>query len=158
MLLTGEAGTGKTTVINRLLDWLHERRTPTAYIFNSNLEPKHLFDFMLADFGVPPDPRSNGNALMCLNQWLSERSRQGEVPVLIVDEGQGLPLHVLDEIRMLLNLETPHEKLLQIVLSASRNRRKAEATRAAPPSSELRSDVEPAPFHLRSLTKTFRHA
>jgi general secretion pathway protein A len=117
MLLTGEAGTGKTTVINRLLDWLHERRTPTAYIFNSNLEPKHLFDFMLADFGVPPDPRSNGNALMCLNQWLSERSRQGEVPVLIVDEGQGLPLHVLDEIRMLLNLETPHEKLLQIVLA-----------------------------------------
>jgi general secretion pathway protein A len=117
ILLTGEAGTGKTTVINRLLDWLHERRTPTAYIFNSNLEPKHLFDFMLADFGVPPDARSKGNALMCLNQWLSERCRQGEIPVLVVDEGQGLPLHVLDEIRMLLNLETPHEKLLQIVLA-----------------------------------------
>jgi len=116
ILLTGEAGTGKTSLIRRLLEWLRDRRTPTAYIFNSHLEPKHLYDFMLADFGVRPDPRWQGNALMCLGQWLPERCREGQVPVLIVDEAQGLPLHALDEIRMLLNLETPQEKLLQIVL------------------------------------------
>src|SRR6201981_4265166 len=71
---------------------------------------------MLSDFGVRPDPQWRGNALMCLGQWLPERCREGRVPVLIVDEAQGLPLHVLEEIRLLLNLETPQEKLLQIVL------------------------------------------
>jgi general secretion pathway protein A len=117
ILLTGEAGTGKTSLIRRLLDWLRESRMPTAYIFNSHLESKHLYDFMLADFGVRPDPQWRGNALMCLGQWLPERCREGRVPVLIVDEAQGLPLHVLEEIRLLLNLETPQEKLLQIVLA-----------------------------------------
>jgi general secretion pathway protein A len=116
ILLTGEVGTGKTTVVNRLLDWLRERSTPTAFIFNSHLEPKHLFDFMLADFGVRRDSRWKGNTLMCLTEWLSERRRESELPVLIVDEGQGLPLHVLEEIGMLVNLETPQEKLLQVVL------------------------------------------
>jgi general secretion pathway protein A len=117
ILLTGEVGTGKTTLINRLLDWLRQHQTPTAFIFNSHLEIRHLFDFILADFGVPFDARLKGNALMRLNQWLFERYRAGETPVMIVDEAQGLPTHVLEEIRLLLNLETPHEKLLQIVLA-----------------------------------------
>jgi general secretion pathway protein A len=116
ILLTGEVGTGKTTLINRLLDQLGELHTPTAFIFNSHLEISHLFDFILADFGVPPDSGSNHNALMRLNQWLLERYSAGETPVLIVDEAQGLPTHVLEEIRLLLNLETPREKLLQTVL------------------------------------------
>jgi general secretion pathway protein A len=116
ILLTGEVGTGKTTLINRLLDWLRHQQTPTAFIFNSHLEISHLFDLILADFGVPFDSRLKGNALMRLNQWLFERYRAGETPVVIVDEAQGLPDHVLEEIRMLLNLETPSEKLLQIVL------------------------------------------
>ncbi len=117
MLLTGEVGTGKTTLLNRLLDWLHQQKTPTAFIFNPHLETSHLFDFILADFEVPLDSRNKGNALMRLNHWLIERYRMGDNPVLIVDEAQGLPRHLLEEIRMLLNLETPREKLLQIVLA-----------------------------------------
>jgi general secretion pathway protein A len=117
VLLTGEVGTGKTTLLNRLLDWLREQQTPTAFIFNSHLEISHLFDFIMADFGVPFDARLKDNALMRLNQWLFERYRAGDTPVIIVDEAQGLPDRVLEEIRMLLNLETPGEKLLQIVLA-----------------------------------------
>jgi len=118
LLLTGEVGTGKTTLINKLLECLHQRGTPTAFIFNSHLETNHLFDFILADFGLPFDHPRKESSLLRLNQWLIDRYRSGgETPVLIVDEAQGLPLHVLEEIRMLLNLETPHHKLLQIVLA-----------------------------------------
>jgi general secretion pathway protein A len=116
ILLTGEVGTGKTTVINRLRAWLHQQQTPTAFIFNSHLGTGDLFDCMLADFAVPPAPQLNGNAPR-LNQWLLSRYRAGELPVLIVDEAQGLPTDVLEEIRMLLNWETPGERLLQIVLA-----------------------------------------
>src|SRR5579863_3298851 len=117
ILLTGEVGTGKTTLLNRLLDWLHQQQTPAAFIFNSHLEPSHLFDFMLADFGLSCGQQWKSNALMRLNQWLIERYCAGETPVLIVDEAQGLPTVVLEEIRLLLNLETSREKLLQIVLA-----------------------------------------
>ena len=117
ILLTGDVGTGKTTVINRLRAWLRQQQMPTAFIFNSHLGIGHLFDCMLADFAVPPAPQLNGNALMRLNQWLLSRYRAGELPVLIVDEAQGLPMDVLEEIRMLLNCETPDERLLQIVLA-----------------------------------------
>lgn len=117
MLLTGEVGTGKTTLLNRLLDLLRQERTPTAFIFNSHLETSDLFDFIMADFGIAFDSQLKGNALMRLNQWLIERFRAGRTPVLIVDEAQGLPIPLLEEIRMLLNLETSNERLLQIVLS-----------------------------------------
>jgi general secretion pathway protein A len=117
ILLTGEVGTGKTTLIHRLLDWLRQQQTPTAFIFNSHLEVNHLFEYILADFGVPYDSGSRDKALMHLNQWLFERFRAGDTPVVIVDEAQGLPIHVLEEIRLLLNLETSREKLLQIVLA-----------------------------------------
>ena len=116
ILLTGEVGTGKTTLINYLLDWLRQRKTPTAFIFNSHLSANHLFDFILNDFGIPTDFKLKGNMLLQLNQWLIEHFRRDCTPVLIVDEAQGLSLELLEEIRLLLNLETASEKLLQIVL------------------------------------------
>jgi general secretion pathway protein A len=117
VLLTGEVGTGKTTLLNRLLDWLHQQQTPTAFIFNSHIEVSDFFDLILADFGVKFDSRLNDNALMRLHQWLFERYRAGDTPVVIVDEAQGLSNHVFEQIRMLLNLETSTEKLLQIVIA-----------------------------------------
>jgi general secretion pathway protein A len=116
ILLTGEVGTGKTTLINYLLDWLRQQKMSTAFIFNSHLSVNHLFDFILTDFGIPTDFALKSNMLLRLNKWLIERFRAGETPVLIVDEAQGLSFELLEEIRLLLNLETASEKLLQIVL------------------------------------------
>jgi general secretion pathway protein A len=115
--LTGEVGTGKTTLVNRLLDWLRQRRTRTAFLFNSRMNTSHLFDFILAEFEIVCESRTKSQQLMKLNQWLLERYRAGETAVLIVDEAQNLSYPVLEEIRMLTNLETSTEKLLQIVLS-----------------------------------------
>jgi len=117
ILLTGEVGTGKTTLINRLLDWLRGQRVATAYIFNSCLGVSHLFDFMMADFEIPCESREKSQVLLRLNHWLLERYRVGETAVLIVDEAQNLSSDVLEEIRLLTNLETSTEKLLQIVLA-----------------------------------------
>jgi type II secretory pathway predicted ATPase ExeA len=118
LLLTGEVGTGKTTLLNRLLDWLRERDVLTAFVFNSQLSSaKQLFDFMMADFGIPCESRLKTHVLLKLNSWLLERHRAGKTTVLIVDEAQNLPEVLLEEIRLLTNLETSSEKLLQIVLS-----------------------------------------
>ncbi len=115
--LTGEVGTGKTTLINRLLDWLHQQRARTAFLFNSRMNTNQMFDFILAEFGISCDSQTKSQQLMRLNQWLLERYRAGETTVLIVDEAQNLTYPVLEEIRLLTNLETSTEKLLQIVLS-----------------------------------------
>ena len=116
VLLTGEVGTGKTTLINKLLEWLRAQQVPTAFIFNSRMNTPQFLDYMMADFGIPCDTRSKSQILMRLYNWLLERYRAGETAVLIVDEAQNLADEVLEEIRMLTNLETFTEKLLQIVL------------------------------------------
>jgi general secretion pathway protein A len=115
--LTGEVGTGKTTLVNRLLDWLHSQRVRTAFLFNSRINSSQLFDFILSEFGIACDSRIKSHQLMKLNSWLLDRFRAGETTVLIVDEAQNLTYPVLEEIRLLTNLETSTEKLLQIVLS-----------------------------------------
>lgn len=118
LLLTGEVGTGKTTLLNRILDWLREQDVATAYVFNSqNLSVRQLFDFILADFGISCESRVKSQMLMKLNQWLLERYRMGKTTVLIIDEAQNLSEPLLEEVRLLTNLETPSGKLLQIVLS-----------------------------------------
>jgi general secretion pathway protein A len=117
ILLTGEVGTGKTTLLNRLLGWLRGQRVATAYIFNSRLGVNDLFDLMMAEFEIPCESREKSQVVLRLNQWLLERYRAGETAVLIVDEAQNLSADVLEEIRLLTNLETSTEKLLQIVLT-----------------------------------------
>jgi general secretion pathway protein A len=117
ILLTGEVGTGKTTLINKLLEWLHKERVSTAFVFNPRLSVSQFFDFMMADFGIPCESRQKGQMLLKLNQWLLERYQAGERAVLIVDEAQNLSPQMLEEIRLLTNLETSTEKLLQIVLA-----------------------------------------
>ena len=116
VLLTGEVGTGKTTLINKLLEWLRLQQVATAFIFNSRLNTPQFLDYMMADFGIPCDSKAKSQILLRLYNWLLDRHRAGETAVLIVDEAQNLSDEVLEEIRMLTNLETFTEKLLQIVL------------------------------------------
>jgi general secretion pathway protein A len=118
VLLTGEVGTGKTTLLNKLQDWLLRQRVKTAFIFNPHLDVPQFLDFMMTDFGISGGGSGmKSQVLVRLNQWLLERYRSGETAVLIVDEAQNLSPEVLEEIRLLTNLETSTEKLLQIVLS-----------------------------------------
>lgn len=117
ILLTGEVGTGKTTLINKLMEWLRGSGVSAAFIFNPRLTEEQFFDFMMMDFGIPCDAHSKSQVLMRLNDWLLERYRLGETAVLVVDEAQTLSSAVLEEIRLLTNFETYTEKLLQIVLA-----------------------------------------
>src|SRR5271165_906152 len=116
VLLTGEVGTGKTTLINKLLEWLRLQQVAMAFIFNSRLNVPQFLDYMMADFGIPCESEAKSQILLRLYNWLLDRYRAGETAVLIVDEAQNLSEEVLEEIRMLTNLETFTEKLLQIVL------------------------------------------
>jgi general secretion pathway protein A len=116
VLLTGEVGTGKTTLINKLLEWLRVQQVATAFVFNSRLNVPQFLDYMMADFGIPCDSRSKSQILLRLYNWLLDRYRAGETAVLIIDEAQNLSDELLEEIRLMTNLETSTEKLLQIVL------------------------------------------
>jgi general secretion pathway protein A len=117
ILLTGEVGTGKTTLLNKLLEWLRTQRVSSAFIFNPRLNVMEFFDFMMDDFGIVAEGHDKGHVLMRLNQWLLDRYRMGETAALIIDEAQDLSAELLEEIRLLTNLETSTDKLLQIVLS-----------------------------------------
>jgi type II secretory pathway predicted ATPase ExeA len=116
-MLTGEVGTGKTTLLNKLLESLRGERVTTAFVFDPRLTVNQFLYFVLEDFGIHCESRMKSQVLLQLNQWLLQRYRAGETAVLIVDEAQDLSQELLEEIRLLTNLETSTEKLLQIVLS-----------------------------------------
>jgi general secretion pathway protein A len=116
VLLTGEVGTGKTTLINKLLEWLRLQRVATAFVFNPRMDVPDFLDYMMTDFGIPPVAGGKSQKLRQLYSWLLDRHRAGETSVLIVDEAQNLTDEMLEEIRLMTNLETFTEKLLQVVL------------------------------------------
>lgn len=116
-VLTGEVGTGKTTLLKRALASFNNRRISTAFVFNPRLEVLDFLEFVLADFGITPATRTKSGMLLQLNRWLIERYRQEETCVVVIDEAQNLSWELLEEIRLLTNLETSSEKLLQIILS-----------------------------------------
>jgi general secretion pathway protein A len=117
MVLTGEAGTGKTILLHHFLNWLQSRGQSSCYIFQSQLKPVELFESIVQDFGVPCSSRRKGDLLAALKRWLVERHALGDSPVLVIDEAQAISLRTLDRLCMLLNLEAPGGKLLQIVLA-----------------------------------------
>ena len=117
VVLTGEVGTGKTTMLECLRDFLRSQQMTYASLFNSRLTVQQFFEMVAYDFGLRCTRTSKTEVLFALNEMILERANLGRTTVLIVDEAHNLDWDVLEEIRLLGNLENRRGKLLQIVLA-----------------------------------------
>jgi general secretion pathway protein A len=115
--ITGEVGTGKTTMLECLRDFLHAQKIPFAFVFNSQITPAQFFEMIAYDFDLKCDHHSKTAVLHTLNERLLERAVHGQTTVLIVDEAHNLDWNVLEEIRLLGNLENRRGKLIQVIIS-----------------------------------------
>jgi len=114
-VITGEVGTGKTLLIQTLLSRL-DGNIRTAYLFNPRLETTDFLQYICEDLGLKGERRSKGEYLAQLHHFLTDCYAKDESVVLIIDEAQNLDPKLLEEVRLLTNLETPKSKLLQVIL------------------------------------------
>jgi type II secretory pathway predicted ATPase ExeA len=117
VVLSGEVGTGKTTMLECLRDFLNAQQIAFASLFNSRLTVEQFFEMLAYDLDLECNRKSKTEVLMALNNMLLARANAGRTTVLIVDEAHNLEWDVLEEIRLLGNLENRKGKLLQIVLA-----------------------------------------
>jgi len=115
VLLTGEVGTGKTTLLHALLAQL-DSTTDSAFIFNPRLGVLDFFRVLFDEFEIKDECNTKAEYLLALNRFLIERLKQNRTVLLIVDEAQNLSPEMLEEVRLLSNLETSTSKLIQIML------------------------------------------
>jgi general secretion pathway protein A len=128
VVLTGEVGTGKTTMLECLRDFLHSQQIAFASLFNSRLTVEQFFELLSYDLELQCNRHSKTEVLLALNNMLLERAGVGRTTVLIIDEAHNLEWDVLEEIRLLGNLENRRGKLLQIILAGQQELdRKLEA-------------------------------
>ncbi len=113
--ITGEVGTGKTTICRALLNQL-DHRTKTAFIFNSTLSGTPLIQTVMEDLGIETKKKTRGDLFSEFHRFLIDQLALDHNVVLIIDEAQNLSWTVLEQIRMLSNLEAENEKLIQIIL------------------------------------------
>ena len=116
MVLTGEVGTGKTLVVRCLQEILDKKHVAYAYVFNPRLSSQQFLSYVAGDLGLSPIPASKSELLLGLSRLLIDHYRHGVTTLLLVEEAQHLSPVVLEEIRILTNLETAQAKLLQILL------------------------------------------
>jgi general secretion pathway protein A len=117
IVLSGEVGTGKTTMLECLRDYLESQYIEFAFLFNSRINSEQFFEMIAYDLDLPCTRTSKTEVLFALNQLLVDQTQDGRTVVLIVDEAHNLEWEVLEEIRLLGNLENRNGKLLQIILA-----------------------------------------
>lgn len=115
LMIAGEVGTGKSTLCRSFLQKL-DPDVACAYIFNSKLEPLQLLKSINTEFGIPADAATSQDLIDILNAFLIDKRASGHRVVIVIDEAQNLPVESLEQVRLLSNLETTREKLLQLVL------------------------------------------
>lgn len=148
ILLTGEVGSGKTTMIRNVFD-KHYDHVILAKIFNTCVTSEQLLAMINDDFGLPSTGKDKISLIRDLNGFLVEQYAQGNQPILIIDEAQNLAPELLEEVRMLSNLETSDSKLLQIVLVGQPELR---TILAAPELRQLRQRIS-INCHLQALDR-----
>jgi general secretion pathway protein A len=117
-LLVGEAGTGKTTVVRSVIETLAKDGSRCVYLNNPALTRGEFYEFLAARFGMPRDTAgSKARFLLSFERLLVERNQNGERIALVIDEAQSLSFELLEEIRLLANLETSTDKLLPVVMA-----------------------------------------
>src|SRR5579863_838785 len=116
VVMTGEVGTGKTLLIRCLLQLLSRSDVTYAYVFNPRLAPTEFLQYVVGDFRLPTSGRTKSELLLDLSSFVISRFQKGLATVLVVDEAHHLSADILEEIRLLTNLETAQAKLLQILL------------------------------------------
>jgi len=114
--VTGEVGTGKTTILRTLLTNLDEAKYRVAFIFNPKLNAFELLRNINREFGVSEEGGSSSELIHTLNSFLLAENQAGRTPILVIDEAQNLSGEVLEQIRLLSNLETADDKLIQVIL------------------------------------------
>ncbi len=117
IVISGEVGTGKTTMLECLRDFLNAQQIAFASLFNSRLSVEQFFELLSYDFDLRCNRQSKTEVLLSLNNMLIDRAAAGRTTVLIVDEAHNLDWDVLEEIRLLGNLENRRGKLLQIIIA-----------------------------------------
>jgi general secretion pathway protein A len=117
IVLTGEVGTGKTTMLECLRDYLYAHRIEFAFLFNSRIKPEEMYEMIAYDLDLRCDRTSKTEVIYSLNELLIQQVSEGRTTVLIVDEAHNLEWEVLEEIRMLGNFENRGGKLLQVILA-----------------------------------------
>lgn len=115
--LTGEVGTGKTTMLRSLLTQLDPDKYSSALIFNPCVSAEQLLAGICREFAVETEEKNRSGYLEGLNTFLLDQSRRGRTVVLVIDEAQNLQPDVLEQVRLISNLETETDKLIQIILA-----------------------------------------
>jgi general secretion pathway protein A len=157
-VLTGEVGTGKTTLLRKLIESVPAGKVRFCSVFSTNVPPAEFFELILIGFGLPSAGAGKAQLLLRFWEFLMGCAEAGQIPVLLVDEAHKLSAELLEEVRLLMNFETSDRKLLQVVLAGQNELRdlmRREDLRQLRQRVSVRLDI--APLQPAEVGQYMRH-